>query len=61
MEGLNGRSDTNSLVLVVVQVEGHARNMKGSMSSPPPISFREEVTLGFWLLKCDLADWSRMK
>lgn len=36
VEGLNGRSDTNALVSVAVQVESHPRNVKGSMRSPPP-------------------------
>lgn len=36
VEGLNGRSDTNALVSVAVQVERHPRNIKGSMRSPPP-------------------------
>lgn len=38
VEGLNGRSDTNALVSVAVQVESHPRNMKGSMRSPPPLA-----------------------
>lgn len=39
VEEFNGRSDTNALVLVAVQVESHPRNMKGVMSSPPPAAF----------------------
>lgn len=41
VEGFNGRSDTNALVSVAVQVESHPREMKGKMSSPPPAAFRE--------------------
>lgn len=41
VEGFNGRSDTNALVSVAVQVESHPRDMKGKMRSPPPAAFRE--------------------
>lgn len=41
VEVFNGRSDTNALISVAVQVESHPREMKGKMSSPPPAAFRE--------------------
>lgn len=36
VEGFNGRSDTNALVSVNVQVESHPRYIKGGTRSPPP-------------------------
>lgn len=39
VEGFNGRSDTNALVSVAVQVESHPRDVKGTMRSSPPAAF----------------------
>lgn len=39
VEGCNGRSDTNALISVAVQVESHPRDMKRRERSPPPAAF----------------------
>lgn len=48
VEGFNGRSDTNALVSVAVQVESHPRNMKGKLRSPPPTALVSNWLLYVW-------------